>query len=120
MAAENERFLERRQELQQRLIRGARAHQSDAPDLTGKRTKAGSDFDVERVEQRPAYGGFIDAGRNAYGVQRPQTLFGRRQQRETHRIEAGGKRVMMPLVARPTRFQSFLIAVSYTHLTLPT
>src|SRR5262245_19187681 len=54
VAAQNERFLECGQELQQRLVRGACAHESDAPNLAGQRTQAGAHFDVERVEQRPA------------------------------------------------------------------
>jgi hypothetical protein len=109
MAAQDERLLERRQELQQRLMRGTRAHQADTPDLAGERAEAGADFDVERVEERAADSGFVNTCRHAYRVERPQALACRRQEREPHGVEAGRKRVMVPLVPGPPRLESFLI-----------
>src|SRR4029079_9937372 len=107
MTTQDERLLQRRQELQQRLMRGARAHQADTPDLAGERAEAGANLDVERVEERAAYGGFIHTSRHAYGVERPQALARGWQERQAHGLEPGCKRVVVPLVPGPPRLEPF-------------
>ena len=46
---------------------------------------------------------------HAHGVERPQPLAGRRQQREAEAVEAVGEHAMMPLVPRPARLEPFFL-----------
>src|SRR3954466_14079888 len=109
MAAGTKHAFERAQEEQDVSQRRSRTHEANAPDFSSERAEAGANLDSKFVEQPAAQLGFIDTIRHPYGVQRPQALRHRRQQRQSEGIEAGHERLVMTAVSLPSRLQAFLL-----------
>ena len=90
-------------------MRRACAHQADPPDAAGQRTEPGADFDAVVVEQTPADAASSTPSgtRTAFSVQSRSP--GRRQQRETQRVETRHQGKMVALVALPTCVEPFFV-----------
>src|SRR5688500_11753746 len=88
---------------------GARSHQPNPPDLAGQWPKAGTDLDVELLQQRLAYGGLVHTIGDADGVQRPQSFAGARQQREAEMVERARERLVIFAMTGVARLESLFL-----------
>src|ERR1035438_6653523 len=87
---------------------GTVAHGADAEDLAGQRSEAAGDLHAVFLQQKLTDLGIVHARGNARRVERPKTVAGGNEHRQAHGLDAGDERLVVPAVAVPTRFQTFL------------
>src|SRR5215475_4739047 len=85
---------------------GTGAHQPDAPDFSSQRSEASANLYIEFREEVLARRGFVDTVRNAYRIERPETLAWRRQDRQAQFLQAVEECVMMTLMTSPPRLET--------------
>ena len=87
--------------------RGTGAHQADTPDFSGQWSEASTDLNIEFRQEVFASGSLVDAIRNAHGVEGPETLALRRQNRQPKFLQALEESVMISFMASPARLEPF-------------
>src|SRR5262245_58595116 len=86
---------------------GTGAHQPDTPDLSCERAKTCPDLDVVFLQEMFPHRRLVHAVWYAHGIERPETLAMRWQDRQSQLFQAVEQRLVVSFVPRPPGVESF-------------